>query len=187
MPRYPCLWAKRHSHRQIRWRLDLVDQGSEQLALWYDHTVPLARYIAMLGGIIPQNKIWQIGKVYRRDNPVMSKGRMREFMQAVLFGILSRLPNLTCLSGLWYYGDLGLNDSWCWTTQFTLDSPHETWRGWIHDQSICSENVRRQVVHHFCGIPPEKIGSISTKWASYSILACALRHLISNTAPQGRG
>ena len=28
-------------------------------------------------------KLWQIGKVYRRDQPVMSKGRMREFMQAV--------------------------------------------------------------------------------------------------------
>lgn len=62
---------------------DLMDQGGEQLALRYDHTVPLARYIAMLGGNIPQSKLWQIGKVYRRDNPVMSKGRMREFMQAV--------------------------------------------------------------------------------------------------------
>ena len=28
-------------------------------------------------------KLWQIGKVYRRDNPVVSKGRMREFQQAV--------------------------------------------------------------------------------------------------------
>ena len=62
---------------------DLMDQGGEQLALRYDHTVPLARYLAMLGGNVSQNKIWQIGKVYRRDNPVMSKGRMREFMQAV--------------------------------------------------------------------------------------------------------
>lgn len=62
---------------------DLMDQGGEQLALRYDHTVPLARYLAMSGGTTPQNKIWQIGKVYRRDNPVMSKGRMREFMQAV--------------------------------------------------------------------------------------------------------
>jgi histidyl-tRNA synthetase len=61
---------------------DLMDQGSEQLALRYDHTVPLARYLAMSGGTV-QGKIWQVGKVYRRDNPVMSKGRMREFMQAV--------------------------------------------------------------------------------------------------------
>jgi hypothetical protein len=28
-------------------------------------------------------KLWQVGKVYRRDNPVVSKGRMREFQQAV--------------------------------------------------------------------------------------------------------
>ncbi|OSD00881.1 histidyl-tRNA synthetase [Trametes coccinea BRFM310] len=61
---------------------DLMDQGGEQLALRYDHTVPLARYLAMSGAITTQAKLWQVGKVYRRDNPVMSKGRMREFSQA---------------------------------------------------------------------------------------------------------
>ncbi|KAG6827474.1 hypothetical protein H0H92_011659 [Tricholoma furcatifolium] len=61
---------------------DLQDQGGEQLALRYDHTVPLARYLAMVGANNTQSKIWQVGKVYRRDNPVMSKGRMREFKQA---------------------------------------------------------------------------------------------------------
>ncbi|TEB32572.1 histidine-tRNA ligase [Coprinellus micaceus] len=61
---------------------DLKDQGGEELALRYDHTVPLARYIAMNGGTVTQHKIWQVGKVYRRDNPVVSKGRMREFTQA---------------------------------------------------------------------------------------------------------
>ncbi|KAF4605988.1 Cytoplasmic and mitochondrial histidine tRNA synthetase [Pleurotus pulmonarius] len=61
---------------------DLMDQGGEQLALRYDHTVPLARYLAMNGGVTPSAKLWQVGKVYRRDNPVMSKGRMREFSQA---------------------------------------------------------------------------------------------------------
>ncbi|TFK71156.1 histidyl-tRNA synthetase [Pluteus cervinus] len=61
---------------------DLMDQGGEQLALRYDHTVPLARYLAMMGGTNTQHKLWQVGKVYRRDNPVMSKGRMREFSQA---------------------------------------------------------------------------------------------------------
>jgi histidyl-tRNA synthetase len=61
---------------------DLMDQGGEELALRYDHTVPLARYLAMGGGAAAA-KLWQIGKVYRRDNPVVSKGRMREFSQAV--------------------------------------------------------------------------------------------------------
>ena len=62
---------------------DLEDQGGEQLALRYDHTVPLARYLAMGGVTNTQSKLWQVGKVYRRDSPVMSKGRMREFSQAV--------------------------------------------------------------------------------------------------------
>jgi histidyl-tRNA synthetase len=62
---------------------DLKDQGGEELALRYDHTVPLARYLAMTGASTTQAKLWQVGKVYRRDNPVMSKGRMREFLQAV--------------------------------------------------------------------------------------------------------
>ncbi|KAH9964109.1 histidyl-tRNA synthetase [Russula dissimulans] len=61
---------------------DLEDQGGEQLALRYDHTVPLARYLAMGGVTNTQSKLWQVGKVYRRDSPVMSKGRMREFSQA---------------------------------------------------------------------------------------------------------
>lgn len=62
---------------------DLMDQGGEQLSLRYDHTVPLARYISMSGATNTTSKLWQVGKVYRRDNPVMSKGRMREFSQAV--------------------------------------------------------------------------------------------------------
>ena len=72
---------------------DLMDQGGEQLALRYDHTVPLARYLAMMGGTTTQSKLWQGGKGYRRDNPVMSKGRMREFLQAVWWFHF-------CLSGL---------------------------------------------------------------------------------------
>ncbi|KAJ7292628.1 hypothetical protein C8J57DRAFT_1041644 [Mycena rebaudengoi] len=61
---------------------DLKDQGGEELALRYDHTVPLARYLAMTGTTNTQAKLWQVGKVYRRDSPVVSKGRMREFSQA---------------------------------------------------------------------------------------------------------
>jgi histidyl-tRNA synthetase len=62
---------------------DLEDQGGEQLALRYDHSVPLARYLAMGGATDTQSKLWQVGKVYRQDNPVMSKGRLMEFSQAV--------------------------------------------------------------------------------------------------------
>ncbi|GFY58040.1 histidine--tRNA ligase, cytoplasmic [Trichonephila inaurata madagascariensis] len=58
---------------------DLADQGGEILSLRYDLTVPFARYLAM--NKISNFKRYQIGKVYRRDNPSMSKGRYREFYQ----------------------------------------------------------------------------------------------------------
>ncbi|KAK8810505.1 hypothetical protein WA158_007080 [Blastocystis sp. Blastoise] len=58
---------------------DLADQGGEALALRYDLTVPFARYVALHG--ISQIKRYHMARVYRRDNPVMSKGRFREFYQ----------------------------------------------------------------------------------------------------------
>ncbi|KAH8080206.1 putative histidine-tRNA ligase [Filobasidium floriforme] len=58
---------------------DLQDQGGELCSLRYDLTVPFARYLAM--NAQPSMKRYHIGKVYRRDQPVMSKGRMREFYQ----------------------------------------------------------------------------------------------------------
>ncbi|KAI0501280.1 hypothetical protein KFK09_016224 [Dendrobium nobile] len=56
---------------------DLVDPGGELCCLRYDLTVPFARYLAMNN--INSLKRFQIGKVYRRDNP--SKGRYCEFYQ----------------------------------------------------------------------------------------------------------
>lgn len=79
---------------------DLQDQGGEQLALRYDHTVPLARYLAMNGAQSTQAKLWQVGKVYRRDNPVMSKGRMREFSQAVSRCLVGCGSGVNVLTGM---------------------------------------------------------------------------------------
>jgi histidyl-tRNA synthetase len=94
---------------------DLMDQGGEQLALRYDHTVPLARFLAMSGGTNTQSKLWQVGKVYRRDNPVMSKGRMREFSQAVRSFFFSCLFEndlfVKWFVGFRHFGDMGLHDS----------------------------------------------------------------------------
>ncbi|EJT73894.1 histidyl-tRNA synthetase [Gaeumannomyces tritici R3-111a-1] len=59
---------------------DLADQGGELCSLRYDLTVPLARYLAM-NTDIKQLKRFQIAKVYRRDQPAVAKGRMREFYQ----------------------------------------------------------------------------------------------------------
>ncbi|XP_035682964.1 histidine--tRNA ligase, cytoplasmic-like isoform X3 [Branchiostoma floridae] len=58
---------------------DLADQGGEILSLRYDLTVPFARYLAM--NKINTIKRYHIAKVYRRDNPAMTRGRYREFYQ----------------------------------------------------------------------------------------------------------
>lgn len=58
---------------------DLQDQGGELLSLRYDLTVPFARYLAM--NKISNIKRYHIAKVYRRDQPVMTRGRYREFFQ----------------------------------------------------------------------------------------------------------
>ncbi|ORX51935.1 histidyl-tRNA synthetase [Hesseltinella vesiculosa] len=61
---------------------DLADQGGEQCSLRYDLTVPFARYMAMHGKPSQyQCKRYQLAKVYRRDQPAMTKGRLREFYQ----------------------------------------------------------------------------------------------------------
>ncbi|KAI6085021.1 histidyl-tRNA synthetase [Hypoxylon rubiginosum] len=58
---------------------NLEDQGGELCALRYDLTVPFARWLAMNN--VQQIKRYQIAKVYRRDQPAIARGRMREFYQ----------------------------------------------------------------------------------------------------------
>ncbi|KAG0164214.1 Cytoplasmic and mitochondrial histidine tRNA synthetase [Apophysomyces sp. BC1034] len=61
---------------------DLALQGGEACSLRYDLTVPFARFMAMYGKAYQQQlKRYQIAKVYRRDQPAMTKGRLREFYQ----------------------------------------------------------------------------------------------------------
>ena len=48
----------------------------------YDLTVPFARYVAQHA--ITNMKRYHIAKVYRRDQPQMTKGRFREFYQCDL-------------------------------------------------------------------------------------------------------
>ncbi|KAK4226956.1 putative mitochondrial histidyl-tRNA synthetase precursor [Podospora fimiseda] len=59
---------------------DLADQGGEICSLRYDLTVPFARYLAM-NKDVTQIKRYHLAKVYRRDQPAVKKGRMREFYQ----------------------------------------------------------------------------------------------------------
>ncbi|KAI7853156.1 histidyl-tRNA synthetase [Circinella umbellata] len=60
---------------------NLADQGGESCSLRYDLTVPFARFVAMHGKEYQNIKRYHIGKVYRRDQPAMTKGRLREFYQ----------------------------------------------------------------------------------------------------------
>src|SRR5690606_4239863 len=59
---------------------DLADQGGEISSLRYDLTVPFARWLAM-NPTVTAIKRYHLAKVYRRDQPAVSKGRMREFYQ----------------------------------------------------------------------------------------------------------
>ncbi|KAI0003867.1 histidine-tRNA ligase [Russula compacta] len=123
---------------------DLEDQGGEQLALRYDHTVPLARYLAMGGATNTQSKLWQVGKVYRRDNPVMSKGRMREFSQADFD-----------ISGQW---DTMIPDAELLSLLCTILDRLEV------GEFTIKINHRKILdgIFEVCGVPPEKIRPISS-------------------------
>ena len=58
---------------------DLADQGGELLVLRYNLTVPFARFLAL--NSVGNNKRFHIGKVYRKDQPALSRVRCREFYQ----------------------------------------------------------------------------------------------------------
>ncbi|SOV19395.1 histidine--tRNA ligase, putative [Plasmodium sp. gorilla clade G2] len=70
---------------------DLKDQGGESLSLRYDLTVPLYRFINTNN--ISHLKRFHIGKVYRRDEPSMNRGRFREFYQCD-FDIVGKFDTL---------------------------------------------------------------------------------------------
>ena len=61
-------------------------QGGELLSLRYDLTVPFARYVAV--NAIGNIKRYHIGKVYRRDQPQLTRGRFR-WAEIGSFGICS--------------------------------------------------------------------------------------------------
>ena len=79
---------------------DLADQGGELLCLRYDLTVPFARYLAMHG--VDALKRFHIARVYRRDNPAMSRGRYREFYQCDfdIAGVYGECPSSRACCGV---------------------------------------------------------------------------------------
>lgn len=68
---------------------EFTDRGGRNLALRYDLTVPLARYVATYNPTLPFRR-YQIGQVFRGENP--QKGRFREFTQLDLDSVGSADP-----------------------------------------------------------------------------------------------
>jgi histidyl-tRNA synthetase len=70
---------------------DSEDQGGELSSLRYDLTVPFARSLAMNSNI-KNIKRYQVANVYRRDQPAIALGRLRE-----IYNVTSILPTSTTL------------------------------------------------------------------------------------------
>src|ERR1700739_3776205 len=80
---------------------DLANQGGEICSLRYDLTVPFARYLSEHS--IDNIKRYQIGRVYRRDQPSINKGRYREFYQMdydIAGTFAPMVPDSDCLAVL---------------------------------------------------------------------------------------
>lgn len=123
---------------------DLQDQGGELSSLRYDLTVPFARWLAM-NPTIQTIKRYHIAKVYRRDQPAMTKGRMREFYQCD-FDIAGTydpmLPDAEILRIVCeVFRGLG------WEGRYTIKLNHRK----ILDG-----------IFEVCGVPKEKIRTISS-------------------------
>lgn len=69
---------------------NLEDQGGDICSLRYDLTVPFSRYLCI--NKTQKLRKYQIGNVFRRDNPSFKTGRLREFIQADFDICGSNLP-----------------------------------------------------------------------------------------------
>ena len=127
---------------------DLSDQGGEICSLRYDLTVPFARWLAM-NSSIQSIKRYHIAKVYRRDQPAMTKGRMREFYQCDfdIAGVYDRMvPDAEILRIICeIFGDQGLG--WTQKGGFLIKINH---RGVLDG------------IFEICGVPKDKIRAISS-------------------------
>ncbi|HDD46464.1 MAG TPA: histidine--tRNA ligase [Candidatus Aenigmarchaeota archaeon] len=74
------------------------DKGGRELGLRFDLTTSLARFVANNPNLIKPFKRYQIGRVWRYDNP--QKGRYREFWQADMdiVGSKSMLADTECIA-----------------------------------------------------------------------------------------
>ena len=123
---------------------DLQDQGGELCSLRYDLTVPFARWLAMNPSV--QNiKRYHLAKVYRRDQPAMSKGRMREFYQCDFDIAGAYDPMLPDAEVLRIMSEVF--DALGWAGKYTIKINHRK----ILDGMF-----------EVCGVPQDKIRTISS-------------------------
>ncbi|KAK5071777.1 Cytoplasmic and mitochondrial histidine tRNA synthetase [Lithohypha guttulata] len=123
---------------------DVADQGGELLSLRYDLTVPFARWLAMNPNSDTDNR-FAIGKVYRRDQPAIAKGRMREFWQCDIdfngpsdpMAVDSEILAIVC----------EVFDALEWKGQYTIK---------INDRRILDG------LFEVCGVPTDKLRAISS-------------------------
>jgi histidyl-tRNA synthetase len=124
---------------------DLQDQGGELCSLRYDLTVPFARWLAM-NPDIKNVKRYCIAKVYRRDQPAMTKGRMREFYQCDFdvagAGADLMVPDAEVMTII-----VEVFEALGWNGQYTIK---------------CNHRRILDGVFEVCGVPAEKIRTISS-------------------------
>ena len=123
---------------------DLKDQGGELLSLRYDLTVPFARWLAMNPNI-KNYKRFAISKVYRRDQPAISKGRMREFYQCDIDFAGPSDPMIADSEVIAIICEVF--ESLQWHGRYTIK---------INDRRILDG------MFEVCGVPADKIRSISS-------------------------
>ncbi|EON97946.1 putative histidyl-trna synthetase protein [Phaeoacremonium minimum UCRPA7] len=123
---------------------DLADQGGEICSLRYDLTVPFARWLAM-NKTVQNIKRYHIAKVYRRDQPAVTKGRMREFYQCdfdIAGAYDSMIPDAEILRII-----VEVFEGLGWKGNFTIKLNHRK----ILDG-----------IFEVCGVPQDKIRTISS-------------------------
>ena len=124
---------------------DLQDQGGELCSLRYDLTVPFARWLAM-NPDVRSIKRYALAKVYRRDQPAMTKGRMREFYQCDI-----DFAGAT--------GDVMVSDS----EVIRIISEVFEALGWKGKYTIkCNHRKILDGIFGVCGVPEDKTRTISS-------------------------
>lgn len=123
---------------------DLKDQGGELLSLRYDLTVPFARWLAMNPNI-KSYKRFAISKVYRRDQPAVTKGRMREFYQCDIDFAGPSDPMMADSEVISIIVEVF--EALQWTGRYTIK---------INDRRILDG------LFEVCGVPEDKIRTISS-------------------------